>query len=102
MPKSLGNWVLARTSATPHLNPTITLSEMKLTIEPARASHAMKAVSATRRAVPAGRGRQRVVSPPEKSPREAPTRSEMAEVTVMAVWRELQKIQKTMPEKRHA
>ena len=35
MPNNLGNWVLARNSATPHLNPVITLSEMKFTIEPA-------------------------------------------------------------------
>ena len=34
-PNSLGNCVLARKSATPHLNPTITLSEMKFTIVPA-------------------------------------------------------------------
>ena len=33
MPKSLGNCVLARNSATPHLNPIMTLSEMKLTID---------------------------------------------------------------------
>ena len=32
IPNNLGNCVLARKNATPHLNPTITLSEMKLTI----------------------------------------------------------------------
>ena len=53
MPNNLGNCVLARNSATPHLNPTITLSEMKLTIEPALTSQAMKAMSATSKAVPA-------------------------------------------------
>ena len=53
MPNNLGNCVLARNSATPHLNPTITLSEMKLTIEPALTSQAMKAMSATSNAVPA-------------------------------------------------
>ena len=53
MPNNLGNCVLARNSATPHLNPTITLSEMKLTIEPALASQAMNAMSATSKAVPA-------------------------------------------------
>ena len=35
MPNNLGNCVLARNSATPHLKPIITLSEMKLTIDPA-------------------------------------------------------------------
>ena len=48
MPSNLGSCVLARKSATPHLNPTITLSEMKLTIEPALASQAMKAMIAKR------------------------------------------------------
>ena len=47
MPNNFGNCVLARNRATPHLKPTITLSEMKLTIEPALASQAMKAMSAT-------------------------------------------------------
>ena len=64
MPNNLGNCVLARNSATPHLNPTITLSEMKLTIEPALASQAMKAISATSRAVPAASALNRLVSPP--------------------------------------
>jgi hypothetical protein len=32
----LGNWVLARKNATPHLKPTRTVSEKKLTTEPAR------------------------------------------------------------------
>lgn len=102
MPKSLGNCVLARKSATPHLKPTITLSEMKLTIEPAFASQAMSAMSATSRAVPAARAPNRVVSPPATSPSDAPTSSEMAEVTVIDVCRELQKSQNTSPEKRQA
>ena len=102
MPNNLGNCVLARNSATPHLNPTITLSEMKLTIEPALASQAMNAISATSKAVPAASALNRLVSPPAISPNDAPTSSEMAEVTVMAVCRELQKSQKTSPPNRQA
>ena len=102
MPKSLGNCVLARKSATPHLNPTITLSEMKLMIEPALTSQAMKAMSATSKAVPAASALNRVVSPPAISPSEAPTSRDIAEVTVMAVCRELQNSQKTSPPNKHA
>ena len=91
MPNNFGNCVLARNSATPHLKPVITLSEMKLTIEPALTSQAMKAMSATSKAVPAASALNRVVSPPAIPPNDAPTSSEMAEVTVMAVCRELQK-----------
>ena len=94
--------MLARNSATPHLNPTITLSEMKLTIEPALTSHATNAMSATSNAVPAASAPKRVGSPPAISPSDAPTSREMADVTVMAVCRELQNSQKTSPEKRQA
>ena len=94
--------MLARNSATPHLKPTITLSEMKLTIEPALTSQAMKATSDTSSAVPAASAPNRLVSPPAISPSDAPISSEMAEVTVMAVWRELQNSQKTSPPNRHA
>ena len=52
-PKSFGNCVLARCSATPALKPIITLSEMKLTAEPARASQARKAITPTSSAVQA-------------------------------------------------
>ena len=97
MPNNFGSCVLARKSATPHLNPTITLSEMKLTIAPARTSQARKAMSATRRAVAAASAPNRVGSPPVSSPSEAPTRSEIAEVTVTTVWRELQNSQNTRP-----
>jgi hypothetical protein len=45
---------------------------------------------------------KREVSPFASSPSVAPIRSEIAEVTVIAVWRELQKSQKTSPEKRQA
>ena len=54
------------------------------------------------KAVPAASALKRVASPPVISPNEAPTSSEMAEVTVIAVWRELQNSQKTSPEKRQA
>src|SRR6478609_9719994 len=101
MPNNLGSCVLARKSATPHLNPTITLSEIKLTIEPARASQAMKAMTATSRAVHAASAPNLVVSF-VISPNDAPTSSEMAEVTVTTVCRELQKIQKTRPPNRQA
>ena len=102
MPNNLGNWVLARNSATPHLNPTITLSEMKLTIEPALTSQAMNAMSATSNAVPAASALNRVVSPPAIPPSDAPTSREMADVTVIAVCRELQNSQKTNPPNKHA
>ena len=75
---------------------------MKLTIEPALASQAMKAMSATSKAVPAASALNRLVSPPAIPPNDAPTSREMAEVTVMAVWRELQKSQKTRPPNKHA
>ena len=80
----------------------ITLSEMKFTIEPALTSQATKAMSATSTAVPAASALNRVVSPPAIPPNEAPTSSEMADVTVMAVCRELQKSQKTSPPNKHA
>ena len=85
MPNNLGNCVLARKNATPHLKPTITLSEMKFTIEPALANQATKAMSATSKAVPAASALNRLVSPPAISPNDAPTSREMAEVTVMTV-----------------
>ena len=102
MPNNFGNCVLARNSATPHLKPVITLSEMKLTIEPALASQAMKAMSATSKAVPAASALKRVVSPPAISPNDAPTSSEIADVTVIDVCRELQNSQKTNPPNKHA
>ncbi len=102
MPNNFGNCVLARKRATPHLKPTITLSEMKLTIEPALASQARNAMSATSKAVPAARALNRLVSPPAISPNDAPTSREMAEVTVTTVCRELQKSQKTSPPNKQA
>ena len=45
---------------------------------------------------------KRAVSPPARSPSDEPTSSEIAEVTVIAVCRELQKSQKTSPAKRQA
>jgi hypothetical protein len=44
----------------------------------------------------------RATSPFPDSPSVAPTSREMAEVTVIAVWRELHRSQKRRPEKRHA
>ena len=52
-PKSFGNCVLARCKATPALKPVITVSEMKFTAEPARTSHAMKAIAAVSNATQA-------------------------------------------------
>ena len=101
-PNSLGSCVLARNSATPHLKPTSTVSEKKLTMAPARdrPGHEGDQRDQQRRA-----RRERGVaggSPPAISPSDAPTSSEIAEVTVTAVWRELQNSQKTSPPNRHA
>ena len=101
-PNSFGSCVLARKRATPHLKPTMTLSEIKLTIAPARTAHAINAMAATRTAVAAASAPKRATAPPAISAKEAPTNSEMADVTVMAVCRELQKSQKTSPENRQA
>ena len=102
MPNSFGSCVLARNRATPHLKPVMTLSEMKATIAPARASHARKAIRAMSRAVPAASAAKREGSPPEISPSDAPIRSDIAEVTVTTVWRELQNNQNTRPPNRQA
>src|SRR5437899_4978733 len=94
-PKSFGDCVLARKSATPHLNPVITLSEMKWTKTPAFASQAMKAMNETSNAVPAASAPKRIVLPPFISLSDVALTSEMADVTETAVYREPQKIQKT-------
>jgi hypothetical protein len=94
--------VLAINKAIPHLNPTRTLSEIKFTITPALASHAIRAIAPTINAVHDARAQNREASPPARSPSDAPTSTEIAEVTVMAVCRELQNNQKTRPEKRQA
>jgi len=80
----------------------MTLSEMKLMIEPALNSQAAMAMSPTRMAVPAASAANRVGSPPEIVPRVEPISSEIAEVTVMVVCRELQNSQKTSPLNMHA
>src|SRR5262249_35705136 len=98
IPKSLGNCVLISVSATPALNPMSTVSDTKLTSEPARTSQAANASAATRRAVQDARASKRATSPPARDPRVVPISSEMAEVTVIAVWRELQNAQNTRPE----
>jgi len=69
---------------------------------PARATQAASASAATSSAVAADSAANRAVSPPARSPIDVPTRSEIADVTVMAVWRELQKSQNTSPENRQA
>jgi hypothetical protein len=101
-PKSFGNCVLAINRAIPHLKPTRTLSETKFTITPALATHAMKPRPPTINAVHEARAQNRETSPPARSPSDAPTRTEIAEVTVIAVCRELQNNQNTNPEKRQA
>lgn len=93
---------MASESATPHLKPVITLSEMKFTMAPALTSHATNAISATNKAAAAASALKRVALPPARAPSDAPMSSEMGVVVVMAVWRELQKSQKTSPPKRHA
>ena len=80
----------------------MTLSEMKFTMTPALTSQAMKAITATSKAVPAASAPKRVVSPPAISPNEAPMSNEIADVTEMTVCRELQKSQKKSPPNRHA
>src|ERR1700751_1572929 len=89
-------------NAIPHLKPTRTLSEIKFTITPALISQAMKARTPTINAVHDARAQNREASPPAKSPSDAPTSTEIADVTVIAVCRELQNSQNTRPEKRQA
>src|SRR6478672_7430630 len=102
MPHNFGNCVLARNNATPHLNPIMTLSEMKLMIEPALTSQAVMAMSPMRMAVPAASAVTQVGSPPGMVPSVEPINSEIAEVTEMVVCRELQNSQKTSPPNMHA
>ena len=80
----------------------MTLSEMKFTMTPAFASHAMKAMNETSNAVPAASALKRIVLPPVISPSDVPMTSEMAEVTEIAVYREPQKAQKTRPPNKQA
>jgi hypothetical protein len=98
----LGSWVLARNSATPALKPTSTASEIKFTIAPALTAQARNPIRATRSAVQAAKPAKREVSPPARSASDEPTSSEIADVTVIEVWRELQNSQKTSPENMHA
>ena len=67
---------------------------------PAPKSQAAKAIAATMRAVAEASAAKRDGSPPAMSPSEVPTSSEIAEVTVTAVCRELQKSQNTSPANR--
>jgi hypothetical protein len=84
------------------LKPTSTVSEKKPTTLPAWTSQATIAMIATKSATHAASEAWRAGSPPLKSPTDAPISSESAEVTVMTVCFELQKSQKTSPEKRQA
>jgi len=87
--------VLAYKQGDTALDPTRTLSEMKFTITPCLGSHAMKAsaLDNQRRLMqPAPKIVKR--SPPARSPSDAPTSTEIADVTVTAVCRELQNNQK--------
>ena len=94
--------MLANTSATPLLKPTITVSEMKFTTAPARSRQASSASAETMPAVAAASAAWRAGSPSESSASDVPISSEIAEVTVTTVCCEEQKSQNTSPPKRHA
>ncbi len=74
-----------------------TVSETKFTTEPARASHARNAIVAVSSAVHAAIAPKRAGSPPAMLPSDEPMSSEIAEVTLIEVCRELQKSQNTSP-----
>src|SRR5262249_27708292 len=97
-PKSFGNWVLAKYSATPHLKPTRTVSEMKSTTTPAFTNQERNASTATSNAVQAASAAKRAGSPPENSPSDVPMSSDMAEVQVIANGRELEDSHNDSPE----
>ena len=101
-PQSLGNCVLTRNSARPHLKPTMTPSEMKHTMAPALTSRATNAIPATSRAVPDASAPRRAASPSASPPSVDPTSSEMADVRAIAVCFELQKSQNASPENKQA
>ena len=84
------------------MNPTRTVSEKKPIALPARTSHAANAIAAIISVTPAASAAWRSGSPALKSPTDAPISSDNADVTVMTVCFELQKIQNTSPENRHA
>jgi hypothetical protein len=79
------------------LKPTSTVSETKFTIEPPSNSQTTSAKSDPRSAVQAARAAKRAGSKLPMSPSVAPIRSEMAEVTVIAVCLELQNSQRRVP-----
>ena len=64
--------------------------------------HAINAMSATSNAVAAANPANREASPLAIPEREEPISTEMADVTVMTVCRELQNSQKTKPPNKHA
>ena len=80
----------------------MTLSETKFIITPARMSHAIKARIPTRKAVAEAKAANLEVSPSAIIPMVEPMSSEIAEVTVITVWVELEKSQKTNPANKHA
>src|SRR5262249_11620613 len=101
-PNSFGNCVLASCSATPPLKPIRTVSETKFTTEPARTSHARNAIVAVNSAMQAAIAPKRAGSPPAMLPSDEQTSSEIAEVTLIHVCRELHKSQNTSPPNKHA
>ena len=101
-PKSFGSCVLARCRATPVLNPVITVSEMKLTSAACPERARREAEGGDEECGRRGeRGVARGVAAGH-SASDAPTSSEIADVTVTAVCCELQKSQNTSPANRHA
>src|SRR5207247_11165985 len=76
--------------------------EMTVSIVPALKSQAANAMTPTRRAMQTASARKRDGSPFASPPSDAPSSSDMADVTVIAVCLELQNSQKTSPEKRQA
>jgi hypothetical protein len=86
----------------PALKPTITLSEKKSVVEPARTIRASTPIAPTMSAVQAASAPKRAGSPPASAPSEEPISSEIAEVTVIAVCREPLNIQYTRAGNRHA
>ena len=84
------------------MKPTRTVSEKKLIALPARTSQAAKAIDAIMSVTQAASAAWRAGSPALSSPTDAPINSDNADVTVMTVCFELQRPQKTRPEKRQA
>ena len=69
---------------------------------PARNRYAIRDIAPTSSAVQVASAQNLAGSPPARSPSDAPTSNEIADVTVMDVCRELQNSQNTSPENRQA